>query len=363
MILSATSLALLGLLPFANAAPHCIRDNTTHWTNLASLPIRQQEQTTVVLDDTTIALVAGVGFVGDESMQTGVETINLVQLYDIPSDTWSVGTPAPFKVNHPNVAAVDGKIYLLGGLIDRKTPPLPTADWQASGESHVYDPTTDSWTQLESMPPGTERGSAVIGVHNEMIYLAGGMTILAIEYSDAVTSVIAFNTTSGSWQRPPPIAANIPEGRQHAVGAVYDDTFYVVGGRWFEKTNVRDTVFKLDLNDMEAGWTTSESRMPTPRGGICGAVVDGTLYTFGGEGQRPSHTGIFPNVEAFNLETEEWTELEHMPVPRHGTSAVSVGNKIYIPGGGLQDDGYPVEYEDGVVRFLNMSTHFDALVV
>lgn len=359
MISSALTTALVAMLPFATA---CIGGDTPHWTNLTSLPIRQQEQTTVVVDESTIALIGGVRF-GNESMVTKVDTTNLVQLYDIPSDTWRQGTPAPVRINHLNVGVVDGKIYLLGGLVDKKSPALPTADWQASGESHVYDPVADTWTELEPMPPGTERGSAVVGVHGEMVYLAGGMTILAMEHSDSVSTVTAFNTTSGGWQRLPEFAANIPEGRQHAVGAVYNDIFYVVGGRWFDKTNVRDTVFKLNLTDVEAGWTTSESRMPTARGGICGAVVNGSLYTFGGEGNRESHTGLFSNVEAFDLETEEWTELEPMPVPRHGTSAVSVGNRIYIPGGGLQDDGFPVEYEGGVVKFSNPSAHFDALVV
>lgn len=360
MLSTFLSLAVFGLIPFANASPHCIRD-TPKWSNLTSLPIKQQEQTTVVVDESTIALVGGVRQYGNDSFSA--ETTNLVQLYDIPSDTWSQGTPAPVKINHPNVAVVDGRIYLLGGLVEREDPPAMSPDWHASGKSHVYDPVTDTWSELESMPPGTERGSAIVGVHDDIIYLAGGMTILLAAYQDAVTTVIAFNTTSGEWLRFPGTAANIPEGRQHGAGAVYNDVFYVVGGRWFEKTNVKDTVFKLDLNDIEAGWETSESRMPTARGGICGAVVDGSLYTFGGEGNEESHTGLFSNVEVLDLETEEWSELEEMPVPRHGTSAVSVGNKIYIPGGGLQDDGKPVEYPDGVVRYSLMSSHFDTLIV
>lgn len=362
MIPSVLPLALLGLIAFTSASSGDLKD-TPQWTSLASVPFKQQEQTTVVVNESTLALVGGVGFIGNSSMQTGFLTTNRVQLYDIPSDTWRQGTPLPVNINHPNVAVVDGKIYLLGGLVDRSNPPLPAADWQASGECHVYDPGSDSWTELMSMPPGTERGSAIVGVHEEMIYLAGGMTILATTLQDSMITVTAFNTTSSKWQRVTPNAANLPEGRQHGVGTVYKNVFYVVGGRWFEKTNVRDTVFKLDLNNMEAGWTTSASGMPTARGSICGAVVDGSFYIFGGEGNTESQNGIFSNVEVFNLETEEWTKLDPMPVPRHGTSAVSIRNRIYIPGGGLQGDGVRLEYPDGVVRILNTTTHFDALVV
>lgn len=361
MIPSVLPLALLSLIPLASASSGHIKD-TPQWTNLASLPFKQQEHTTVVVNESTIALVGGVGFIGNSSMQTGFQTTNRVQLYDIPTDTWRQGAPLPVNINHPNVAMVDGKLYLLGGLVDRSNPPLPVADWQASGECHVYDPSSNTWTELMPMPPGTERGSAVVGVHEEMIYLAGGMTILATTLQDSLITVTAFNTTSRKWQRVTPNAANIPEGRQHGVGAVYKNVFYIIGGRWFEKANVRDTVFKLDLTDLEAGWKTSTS-MPTARGSICGAVVDGSFYVFGGEGNTGSKNGIFDNVEVFNLETEEWTKLGPMPVPRHGTSAVSIRNRIYIPGGGLQGDGVRLEYPDGLIRILNTTTHFDALVV
>lgn len=35
-----------------------------------------------------------------------------------------------------------------------------------------------------------------------------------------------------------------------------------------------------------------------------------------------------------------------MPVPRHGTGAVAVGNTIHIPGGGVALGGAPVEVNE-----------------
>lgn len=332
------------------------------WKTLRNVPRLRQEHSTVSIDENTLAVIGGVTPIGNASLFTGLTTVDWVHLYDIPSDSWRTAAPSPYRVNHPNVAAKNGLVYLLGGLVDASDPPSPLPDWVASGESHVYDPQTDKWTQLEPMPPGTERGSAIMGVHDELIYVAGGMTILDGPYQDAVSVVTAFNTTSGKWQRLVSKAANIPEGRQHGTGAIVNDTFYVVGGRWFEKTNVRDEVFMLNLNDQSAGWTTADKRMPTARGGICGAVVGTKLYTFGGEANPNAITGVFDNVEVFDLETEDWTELEPMQVPRHGTSAVAVGNRIYIPGGGLQEDGLPVII-DGVEHFLNTTDHFDFFAV
>lgn len=49
-----------------------------------------------------------------------------------------------------------------------------------------------------------------------------------------------------------------------------------------------------------------------------------------------------------------------MQVTRHGTSAAVVGNRIYIPGGGLQQDGLMIMV-NGVGHFLNTIDHFDVL--
>lgn len=322
-----------------------------HWINLTSLSRPRQEHSTAVVNETTIAIVAGAFPALNGSGQTGIETTNSVELYDIPSDTWRAVASAPFAVNHPNVATVGGRVYLLGGLVDAPELGDLAFDWEASGESYVYDPAEDTWSELEAMPRGTERGSAIIGVHGDMIYLAGGMTTLRPGYQDAVSIVTAFNTTSGSWQRLPASAANIPMGRQHSAGGIVGDFFYVVGGRGFGIDSIQGTVVSLDLNDLEAGWMETQGQMPTPRGGLSAAVVNGSFFTFGGEGNPDEETRVFSNGEAWDIETQEWRVLEYMPVPRHGTVAVAVGGRVYIPGGGLRLGG------------AETSQHFDAYVV
>lgn len=342
----------------AAAAPQAARSG--QWTTLANLPEPRQEHNTVAINDCTIAVVGGITGIFNGMTQVGFLTTDLVQLYDIASNTWSTAKPAPFMVNHANVATHNGKIYLLDGLIESQNPPVPTIDWVASGESHVYDPTTDSWSQLQSMPTGTERGSAIVGVHGEMIYLAGGMTVLTSQYQDSSTTVTSFNITSGEGQRLTPIAANIPEGRQHGVGSIVGDLFYVTGGRWFSQEAVRGEVFLLDLNNQKAGWKTSAAHMPVPRGGLSGAVIRNKLITFGGEGNPDpkSVSGVFNETEVFDLQAQRWTKLTPMAVTRHGTSAAAAGNKIYIPGGGLQQDGKAVVI-NGVLSLLHTSDHFD----
>ncbi|KAJ4286083.1 hypothetical protein N0V90_013432 [Kalmusia sp. IMI 367209] len=197
------------------------------WVNLTSLPSPRQEHVTLAVDNNTIAVVGGVERIGNDTIQASIISTDLVQLYDISSESWRTIAPLPIKVNHPNAAALNGRIYLLGGLVDTQEPPRAEADWIATGKSYVYDLASDAWSELPSMPNGTERGSAVLGIYGEMIYVAGGMTVLNLDYQDAITTVTAFNTTSLEWQRVPSAAANIPEGRQHAAGTIVGDMFYV----------------------------------------------------------------------------------------------------------------------------------------
>lgn len=346
-----TVLSALSLAQLAFTAPTC---TSGEWVNLATIPVARQEHGTAAIDNTTIAVLGGI-----VPTENGTETTDLLQLYDIASDTWRTGASAPYKVNHPNVVSVDGKLFLLGGLIEGPTSASLSMNWVASKSCHVYDPVSDSWDELADMPSGTEKGSAVMGVHGEMIYLAGGMTVLMTGYQDAVDSVIAFNTTSQAWQRLPMGAAELPESRQHAAGSVVGDTFYVIGGRRYGQLNFRDTVFELDLTNATAEWSTSTGHMPTSRGGINGGAVGTKYYIFGGEGNVDSATGVFNQTDVFDLITQEWTELQPMAVPRHGTQAVALGDRVYIPGGGLQQDGKQV-VTNGTTTSQQPSNHFDA---
>ncbi len=358
------TLTLLGILTGASSStPDYPTDCTPNtWVNLTSLPSPRQEHSTVAVNSSTIAVVGGVVSSAEDFHGLSINTTDLVQFYDIPSDQWRTVTPAPYRFNHPNVAVLDGKIYLLGGLTEYPPENGGTINWVASPECAVYDPTADAWTNLTSMPPGTERGSAITGVYGDLIYLAGGMTVLKDTYQDAVNTVTAFNTSSGTWLRLPPPAAVLPEGREHGTGAVIDDTLYVVGGRVWSQLDVRGTVFSLDLTNLTSGWQTGPATMPVPRGGLSGDAVGSKMYTFGGEGDQDSASGVFDQSEAYDVKQQQWTELPAMAVPRHGTHAAAVGGRVYIPGGGLQQDGKPVTV-NGTVIYGHSTAHFDAFCV
>lgn len=267
----------------------------------------------------------------------GVTTTDRVEVYNPRSRTWATAAPLPIPMNHPNVATVAGKVYVLGGLSGGSS-------WEALADSFVYDPRTDTWTELPPMPEDIARGSAAIGVHGSTIYLAGGMRTLTPGpggLQDTVATVSAYDTTGGAWTSLP----DLPEARDHVAGAVVGGTLYVLGGRDRGQVNVRDDVYALNLRS-GATWT-ERAPMPTPRGGIASAVVGSKIYTFGGEGNpAPGANSIYSEVEVYDVNSNTWTQLAPMPLPRHGTAATTVGDTIYIPGGGNLAGGSPIDAAD-----------------
>ncbi len=91
----------------------------------------------------------------------------------------------------------------------------------------------------------------------------------------------------------------------------------------------------LNLNLLSAraattsSWTTM-SPMPTARGGVGIAVVDGKIYAIGGlnGNNQPVST-----TEEYDPQTNGWTSKMAMPTPRSGFAITVYQNKIYCIGG------------------------------
>lgn len=267
-----------------------------------------------------------------------------MQFYSIIHDTWHTVSPVPKPVNHANAAVVNGKIYVLGGLVPTETWSSSPV-WNYTSDSWVYNPRDDSWASLPAMPEAEARGSAGVGMYDGKIFLAGGLKRLELVQGgvqDTVDTVSIFDTVTKKWLDVPSAAKKIPEGRDHAGAAVVGSKMYILGGRKNGQENVKDTVFILDLKNLQRGWKTSKAKMPTPRGGVATGVIGKKVYIFGGEGNIQAASGVFNETESYDTATDCWEKSIPMKIPRHGTYAVGVGKKVYIPGGGIVQSGGPV---------------------
>jgi N-acetylneuraminic acid mutarotase len=98
----------------------------------------------------------------------------------------------------------------------------------------------------------------------------------------------------------------------------------------------------------ENEWTAKAS-MPTARGGLGVAVVNGKIYAIGG---LNNDTQLDVNEE-YNPVTNTWTTKESMPTARSGFAVAVYQNKIYCIGGTVGDS------EDLVSGFTGVNEVYD----
>jgi N-acetylneuraminic acid mutarotase len=118
----------------------------------------------------------------------------------------------------------------------------------------------------------------------------------------------------------------MPTKRDHLEAQVVNGVLYAIGGRPIVLENF-DVVEAYDLATDR--WTTKHP-MPSKRGGLASAVLDGRIHTFGGEYAG----GVFDNHEVYDPARDSWTVETPLPSGRHGFAAVTVGGKIFVIGGG-----------------------------
>lgn len=142
----------------------------------------------------------------------------ILEFFDFRSGKWSSATPPPVGVHHIGVAGVGGKIYLAGGRFLE----------ESSSDVFVsYDPATDRWTRLPSLPLGPTSSLGTVAADGEVVVFGGDDEADWEDGGGWVTpSAWAFDPKANRWQRLPDLRVE-----RHAFGAaVADGRIYAIGG-------------------------------------------------------------------------------------------------------------------------------------
>ena len=236
---------------------------------------------------------------------------NRLYRYDPRTDSWTQLPSVPIDggADHCNVAAAGGKLYLLGAIR------IGTSF--VSGETWEYDPAQNRWRQVGQMNvPRAASGVAAIGTK---IYVAGGLAA-----TGSVAGFEVFDTNTLEWTRLP----DMPSARDHLTAQAINGRIYALAGR----TN-RDLTANEEYDPGTNQWRT-RAPVPTARGGLGSGAVDGRIQAFGGEGNSGSPAGTFAQNEEYDPSRDTWRTLAPMPTPRHGLYGITVDRRIFAPAGG-----------------------------
>lgn len=237
-----------------------------------------------------------------------------VFVYDPATDAWSSG-PSLIATGNPRVVAAQGLLVafpVLGGVT-------------------TFDPATGSWTQRRgsAIPWPTDEPSFA-SFHDQtddwagvvVSNLSGGLQVYAFDPAGNrwVTGVALTGQTDRRWFSAVSLGTNV----------------YVTGGymQYLMGDNVRkDTV----LQDLTTGhWFSLTNSFTDARYSHATAAVGGKLFVLGGE--DVAH--YLRSVENYDPATGKWTKLFPLLRPRRHACAAVLNGKIYVTGGDVGGSTY-----------------------
>jgi N-acetylneuraminic acid mutarotase len=309
--ISLLSPLFVGLFVIALTAPtHSaqLEQDRETWRTAAPMPTKRTE---VAAADGKIYVVGGfekpsLGNVMNFAITPSVE------MYDPVTDQWTSKAPLPVGLHHVGIGVVDRRLYVIGGYTKSGL-----SVWSPVATVYAYDPATDRWTERASMP--TVRGALSVTEHEGKLYAIGGydrqVNTSAVEVYDPARNV----STTG---------ASLPTPRDHLAAATVAAKIYAIGGR--VNGDYSQNLAVVERYDPTTDRWRRVADLPTARSGMTAAVVEGKIYVFGGEGAG----GTFNQNEAYDPVRDRWQAMALMPTARHGLGSAVIQGRIYVISGG-----------------------------
>ena len=176
----------------------------------------------------------------------------------------------------------------------------------------------------------TERVSFATAVVGHKIYLIGGNLYKdkALRPPYGISTVEVYDTQTHTWQR----GADMPTPRTNAQAAVVNDTIFVFGG-WNGPENhaLRKYPVSVEAYNPQTDTWIQKKDMPVPRVNFGVGVSDGNIYVIGGV-TRIGFERI-NRVDVYHPATDTWVKGREMPTPREFLRVEVVSNRIYAIGG------------------------------
>lgn len=293
------------------------------WADAADVPVATQEVYPAALDG-EIYLAGGIAsgnltpYISDE--------LFIYAPASPASKAWRAGPDLPDPRHHVTLMPLEGRLYAIGGYYGSVLGGI----WQMKPTVWALAPDTGRWSEAPKLPhPQAEMTSAVL---EGRIHCVGGRRLAGEANSERgdhrdVADHLVFD--GAGWTG----AAPAPTRRNSAAGGVTGGMFYIAGGR-----NETGNLAATEVYDPAEDRWRSLQPMPLAQAGCAGAVMGGRLYVFGGEIFSP-HSGVFEEAWEYDPEADAWRAMAPMPTPRHGLGAVAVDGRIHVIAGAMEPGG------------------------
>ncbi len=210
------------------------------------------------------------------------EPIDNVWEYDPSADSWKALAPLPTKAGAAVAVEVRGKIYFIGGATTVEGSKAPFFTFMGPcnvlSTNYVYDPATNTWERRK--PMAVPRNHAFAAAVNGKIYVIGGRTGHGFIMSATNTDVVEeYDPANDMWSAP---KERMPTPRSGGGWGTDGRRIYVAGGE-VTTTPLVGAFRAIEAYEPATNsWTTLPS-MPMPRHGVAGAVMGNRFYLVSGK--------------------------------------------------------------------------------
>ena len=236
------------------------------------------------------------------------------------ASTWTPMAPMPTARGGLGVAAVNGKIYAIGGINGN----LPV------NVNEQYNPGTNTWTSVAPMP--TARSDFAIAVYDNKIYVIGGEVGNGFVGNNEV-----YDPGTDTWET----KASMPIPRADLSANVVNGKIYLTGGKEYSSTSpyYRGTNINEVYDPSNDTWTTGTPCFEAVYGSAS-TVINGKIYVIGGSQTLNSDGGIgyVDANQVYDPQTGEWSLGANLPkVVAYGAAVATEGFMapplVYVFGG------------------------------
>ena len=231
---------------------------------------------------------------------------------------WTGAADLPMSIASSSAAAIDGRIYSVGG---------DSGITDALAETFRYDPATTSWSELARMPH--PRQKPAVAVLDGRLHVTGGWGLSGfLGYpGDPEPAMDIYDPATNEWTSGPATPAPVAA----AGTAALDGSMYVVGG--CTGPEVCGTQAAYRYKPGATGWERLADYPEEVAWLNCGGI-EGVLYCAGG--MRPG-----PIVQVLSLKTaysydpgtNTWTRRADLPMELWASASTVADGKLLVSTG------------------------------
>lgn len=246
--------------------------NTNEWTQSDSFATQERTDSFVVRGITSLSYDGKIYTFGGASAYSYVS--KLVEVYDPDSDKWSALDSLPSQREFSAACALEQKIYLFGGL---------NSSGETTNTLFEYDITTKKWKELNRMP--TKHAKHRCEVIGDEIYIIGGTDESGKKTSDIVE---IYSPISGQWKTVEPMQ----QSRRLFASTLINGEIFVFGGNHYDEVEQKfvDIASVEKFSPQNGKWTFQQD-MPTKNYDLHAENINGQTHLIGGfdSNNQPLH--------------------------------------------------------------------------